>query len=336
MNQHGSLTHVLPIDESSQIGHARRFSQRFAVELGFDETDAGRVALAATELATNLLKHAHQGALHLRSTAAQSGTGVEIVAVDRGPGFNINECLADGFSTGGTQGTGLGALMRQAQVFDAHSDHRGSVVLVQLFRRGDSASPVRVGISQHSLNDDPACGDVWHLAVDEQRISALVIDGIGHGEDAQEAGFAGARAFAVAPFAEPESSINDMHQAMCGTRGGAVAVALYDARVGNLRFAGIGNIGASLLTAENSRGLASHPGIVGSQFRKARAFDYPVEGDHLLIMYSDGLQSRWNLRDYAGLVYRHPAVIATVLHRDYCRGRDDVTVMVIALEAMRD
>ena len=39
-------------------------------------------------------------------------TGVEIVAVDRGPGFNINECLADGFSTGGTQGTGLGALMR--------------------------------------------------------------------------------------------------------------------------------------------------------------------------------------------------------------------------------
>jgi len=52
-----------------------------------------------------------------------------------------------------------------------------------------------------------------------------------------------------------------------------------------------------------------------------------------LIMYSDGLQSRWNLQDYPGLVHRHPAVIASVLHRDFCRGRDDVTVLVVALEA---
>lgn len=327
----GSLTQVLPVDDDSQVGHARRVAQRLAMDLGFDEIDAGRVALAATELATNLLKHAGQGALHLRSIAAQTGHGIEIIAVDRGPGFQLSECLADGFSTGGTQGTGLGALMRQAQVFDAYSDHKGSVVLVQVFRRGVAALPVRFGVSQHSLNNDPACGDVWYVAIDGQRISVLVIDGIGHGEEAEHAGKCGASVFAAGPFAEPEISIADMHQAMNGTRGGAAAVALFDFRLGVLRFAGIGNIGGSLLNAEKSRGLASHPGIVGSQFRKARTFDYPVEGAQLLIMYSDGLQSRWNLRDYPGLVHRHPAVIATVLHRDYCRGRDDATVLVIAL-----
>ncbi|MCQ4309090.1 ATP-binding protein [Pseudomonas stutzeri] len=336
MNIPGSMTQVLPIDDSSQVGHARRVAQRLATELGFDETDAGRVALATTELATNLLKHAGQGSLHLRSIAAETGSGVEIVAVDSGPGFNLNECLADGFSTGGTQGTGLGALRRQAQVFDAYSDDKGSVVLVQLFRRGIAVPFLRFGVSQHSLNNDPACGDVWHMACDKQRISALVIDGIGHGEDAEHAAKCGASAFAAAPFADPETSIADMHQAMCGTRGGAAAVAVFDPRVGVLRFAGIGNIGASLLNVEKSRGLASHPGIVGSQFRKARAFDYPVEEHQLLVMYSDGLQSRWTLRDYPGLVHRHPAIIAAVLHRDYCRGRDDATVLVIALEATRD
>jgi len=51
------------------------------------------------------------------------------------------------------------------------------------------------------------------------------------------------------------------------------------------------------------------------------------------VMFSDGLQSRWNLRDYPGLIYRHPAIIAALLHRDYCRGRDDVTVLVLAMEA---
>lgn len=336
MNLQGSTTTALAIEDESQVGHARRVSQAMATQLGFSEVDAGRVAIVATELATNLLKHAQHGALHLRAIPAPTGSGIELIAVDRGPGFDAARCIADGFSTGGTPGTGLGALTRQSQVLDIYSDSRGSVVLAQLFPRNVSACPLRFGVSQHSLKDDPACGDVWHLAVNGSQICALVIDGIGHGEDAERAGLAGAAAFAVAPFSDPTSSMQDMHQAMNGTRGGAVAIALYDAASSNLRFSGIGNIGACLITAEKSRGLASHPGIVGSQFRKAQVFDYPVEESQLLIMYSDGLQSRWNLRDYPGLVHRHPSIISTLLHRDFCRGRDDVTVMVIALETVRD
>lgn len=336
MNLRGSMTTVLAIEDDSQVGHARRVAQALATQLEFNEVDAGRVAIVATELATNLIKHARHGALHLRSIPAQSGSGIELIAVDRGPGFDAARCLADGFSTEGTQGTGLGALSRQSQVFDVYSDSRGSVVLTQLFARHAVPCPLHFGVSQHSLNNDPACGDVWHLAVNGPQVSALVIDGIGHGEDAERAGLAGATAFAVEPFADPTSSMQDMHRAMNGTRGGAVAIALYDSTLGNLRFAGIGNIGACTITVEKSRGLASHPGIVGSQFRKAQVFDYPVEQSQLLIMYSDGLQSRWNLRDYPGLVHRHPAIISTLLHRDFCRGRDDVTVMVIALETVRD
>jgi hypothetical protein len=120
---------------------------------------------------------------------------------------------------------------------------------------------------------------------------------------------------------------------MIGSRGGAVAFAQFHGERDSLTFAGVGNIGASLVANDKSRGLASHPGIVGGQYRKAQPFDYAHVNGHLLIMYSDGLQSRWNLQDYPGLVHRHPAVIATVLHRDFCRGRDDVTVLVVALEA---
>ena len=96
-----------------------------------------------------------------------------------------------------------------------------------------------------------------------------------------------------------------------------------------------GNIGASLIGSEGSRGLASHPGIVGGRFRKAHVFDYPQGEAQLLLLFSDGLQSRWSLRDYPGLIQRHPAIIATLLHRDFCRGRDDVTVLALNLEAPR-
>ncbi|RON54499.1 ATP-binding protein [Pseudomonas frederiksbergensis] len=330
MNIGGTVTLVLPIEDSSQIGHARRTAQQLAEKNGFDATDAGRVALVVTELASNVLKHATRGELHLRTLPRPSGFGIEILAVDRAAGFDLQACLTDGFSTGGTQGIGLGAVSRQADVFDVYADHRGAVLLTRLYPRSDKAPDRRFGVTQHSLHHDPACGDVWHLAFDGACISALVIDGLGHGEEAERAARAGEKVFALAPFASPTLLLEDMHQAMTGTRGGAGAFAQFNGDA--LKFVGIGNIGASLIGPDKSRGLASHPGIVGGQYRRAQPFDYAQVNGHLLIMYSDGLQSRWNLQDYPGLVHRHPAVIATVLHRDFCRGRDDVTVLVVALE----
>jgi anti-sigma regulatory factor (Ser/Thr protein kinase) len=333
LNLSSSLTQVLAVDDDSQVGHARRVVQKLAQDHGFDSNDAGRAALVTTELTSNLLKHAGRGELHVRVLPYGSVSGLELVAVDRGPGFNLQDCLADGFSTGGTQGIGMGAVDRQSDVFDVFADHRGAVLMARLYPRGSQTADVRFGISQHSLHDDPACGDSWHLVVNGKNVSALVIDGLGHGEAAEEASRAGEQAFANAPFASPTVVIDDLHRAMCGTRGGAGAVAQFNAESGHLQFAGIGNIGATLITADKSRGLASHPGILGGQFRKAQAFDFPESSGQLLVMYSDGLQSRWNLGDYPGLAHRHPAVIAAVLHRDFCRGRDDVTVLVVPLEA---
>ncbi|WP_367257174.1 ATP-binding protein [Pseudomonas sp. stari2] len=333
MNISGSLTQVLLIEENSQIGHARRIAQKLAEQHGFDEHDAGRVALVATELASNVLKHAGRGELHLRALPRAGGSGIEMLAVDRANGFDLQDCLTDGFSTGGTHGIGLGTISRQAEVFDVYSDARGAVLLARLYSRYDSLPDMRFGVSQHSLHNDPACGDVWHLAFNGQDFSALIVDGLGHGEDAERAGRAGEKAFALTPFAAPVQLMEDLHREMIGTRGGAVAFAQFHGARDSLTFAGVGNISASLVTADKSRGLASHPGIVGGQYRKAQPFDYAHVNGHLLIMYSDGLQSRWNLQDYPGLVHRHPAVIASILHRDFSRGRDDVTVLVVALEA---
>ena len=330
----GSLTHVLLIEDVTQIGHARRTAQRLAERSGFDEADAGRVALVTTELASNLLKHASRGELHLQVVPGTTGLGIEVLAIDRAGGFDRDACMADGFSTGGTQGIGLGAVSRQAEVFDMYADERGAVLLARFYANAQRKVDIRFGASQHSLHNDPACGDCWHLVLGAKGLSALVLDGLGHGPDAEHAALTGRAAFAATPFAAPQELFLEMHQAMTGTRGGAAAIAQYDAGSDSLRFTGIGNIGASLVSADQGRGLTSHPGIVGAQFRKAQPFDYAHVNGNLLIMYSDGLQSRWNLLDYPGLVYRHPAVIAAVLHRDFNRGRDDVTVLVVTLEAV--
>jgi hypothetical protein len=59
--------------------------------------------------------------------------------------------------------------------------------------------------------------------------------------------------------------------------------------------------------------------------------DWPKDG--VLIMHSDGLQSRWDLSSYSGLMSRHPAVIAAALVRDFRRQRDDASVVVVKAAA---
>jgi anti-sigma regulatory factor (Ser/Thr protein kinase) len=327
----GGETTVIPVEEQTQIGHARRVATQVAAASGFDDTDTGRVALIATELATNVLKHAQRGEIHVAAVPGRGARGVEIIAVDRGPGFNLADCLPDGYSTGGTRGEGLGAVQRQAQVMDMYADARGAVVLARVYGKGAADADVTFGATQTRLRDELECGDGWGFAISGGEACVLVVDGLGHGPSANEAATACVEAWQAEPLADPVGLMAVLDDAMSGTRGGAVALARYEN--GLLRYAGIGNIAGSLQTLEGSRGLASHPGIVGVQARRPQPFDFPASAGKLLLMHSDGLQSRWSLRDYPGLVNRHPAVITAVLHRDFNRGRDDVTVFALRLEA---
>ena len=186
--------------------------------------------------------------------------------MDRGPGFQLDQCLTDGYSTGGTKGIG------QARW---RGWHRSSMPTRTAEARWcwHSCFPAAHGLcgasgSASTPSRKTACGDVWQLALDGSRCSVLVLDGIGHGESAQQAARAGAEAFGEAPFDAATSVFARMHQAMNGSRGGAAAIAQYDGERQTLAFAGIGNIGASLIGSEGSRGLASHPGIVGVRFAR--------------------------------------------------------------------
>ncbi|MGA7438951.1 MAG: ATP-binding protein [Luteibacter sp.] len=329
----GENTIVVALEESSQIGQARRAATLAAAECGLADEDAGRVALVATELATNVLKHARGGEIQIARVQGRGARGVEVIAVDRGPGFSLVDCLPDGYSTGGTRGEGLGAVLRQAEVMDMYADHRGAVVMARIYPRGHADADIRFGATQHALHGEPECGDGWGMAIEAGAVCAVMVDGLGHGPAANAAAMACLVTWRATPCAEPTEQLASLNAGMTGTRGGAVAVARFDAASGSLRYAGVGNIAASLHTGEGSRGLASHPGIVGVQARRSQAFDFPDVASRLLIMHSDGLQSRWNLRDYPGLVTRHPAVITALLHRDFVRGRDDATVFAIRLEA---
>ena len=321
------------ITHASDIAAARRAGQRIASDLGFNETRAGQLALIVTEAGTNLLKHAGEGTLYLNLAQAEGVPGIDVLAVDNGPGIlDLDACLRDGMSTAGTAGTGLGALRRLSSEFDVYSrPGQGALFFMRL--RRDEAAPglcrVEVGALTVPLAGEDACGDGWGVACDGAGASLLAADGLGHGPEAAAAAHAAITELQHRPASEPTQLVDASHQALRITRGAALAAARIDFESDTLRFAGIGNIGAYVIDGEARRALISHNGIVGHNVRKVQEFSVPCPPGAMVIMHSDGIQTQWDLDRYPGLLGHSPALIAAVLMRDYIRRRDDAMVLVV-------
>jgi anti-sigma regulatory factor (Ser/Thr protein kinase) len=327
---------LIPVVESSQPSAVRFAARDLANRIGFTEADSYRAGLVATELATNLVKHAHGGEVLLRESG--SGPELEMLAIDHGPGMvNLSASFEDGRSTTGTSGIGLGGARRMSDEFDIYSAiPHGTVVLARIRPKGSAARPpLQFNVSGLSVakSGESECGDAWTLNVGGDGFSAFVADGLGHGHFAAQA--ARSAVLAAAPVMGRggcAKTLEAVHDGLRHTRGAAAALAEVALGRRVMTFAGVGNIGASIVTNGSIRHAVSHNGTLGHQARLFREYTYPWPAESLLVMHSDGLGSQWSLAHYPGLGLRHPAVIAGILYRDFQRGRDDVTV-VVAREA---
>jgi anti-sigma regulatory factor (Ser/Thr protein kinase) len=324
---------IFHIGEPSEIAAARRAASELARRLGFDETAAGKVALVVTEAATNIAKHAMRGEILLRPIQSGGSSGIEILAIDAGPGMaNLTLNMRDGMSTAGSYGVGLGAMQRMAHEFDVYTaPGKGTVLCMILWENPDlgHAAPWQIGAVTLPMPGETACGDAWAVSSGATSATLLVADGLGHGPNAAEASEAAAAINAQHQDLPPAAALQDVHGALRATRGAAVAVARLDSIAEEMQFAGVGNIAACVCDADERRQLVSHNGIVGSNMRKVQQFSMPWASDSMIIMHSDGLATRWDLKHYPGLATRHPSLIAAVLYRDFSRKRDDVSILVV-------
>jgi anti-sigma regulatory factor (Ser/Thr protein kinase) len=328
---------LVTVHDTSGVAEARRGAQQCAEKLRMSATAVGKAGLAATELATNLAKHARGGTIVFAMDDEQPHA-LSILSMDKGPGIaNVANAIRDGFSTAGSPGTGLGAIERAAAAFDIWSlEGKGTVVLCRI--EDDALRPrlspterapriAVAGICVAMAGEDES-GDAWtamHGGGDETTI--VIADGLGHGSSAATAAREAIRSVRERPGREIAEMMAGAHAALRPTRGAAMAAARIHPSRGVVEFVGVGNI-VGVVAAEVTRRTVSHGGIVGHEMRKAQTFNYPWSPASILIMHSDGIGTSWNLDSYPGLTQHPPEVIAAVLFRDFCRGTDDATVVV--------
>ncbi len=322
------------VADASQVSAARRAAADIAKSRGFDEVRTGRVALVATELATNVLKHARHGEILIDGFSDSSGSGLELLALDKGAGIaDMGRAFEDGTSTAGSPGNGLGAIRRQSDRFDIFSrPDLGTAVAARISdgARVKADCNTVLGAVTVPYEGEIVCGDGWAFGKSAKGPLLMVADGSGHGAAAEKAAQAAIRTFHDRVEEDCPTILSEMHRMLAPTRGAAVAVARYEPALGIARFAGVGNITGAIVTADGQvRRMVSHNGTVGHIAARIREFSYPCPAGSLVLLHSDGLTAKWDFAAYPGLAASHPSLIAGILFRDFRRKNDDATVVAM-------
>jgi anti-sigma regulatory factor (Ser/Thr protein kinase) len=329
-------SYTIPIGPTdlTQTGNARRKAISLAIATQFDELRQGQIGIIVTEAARNIAAHAGHGEIVLTPWSHGGLAGIDVLALDQGKGIeNLSAALQDGYSTAGTPGNGLGAMSRLAGTFQIYSSPGGgTAVFARVLRTAQDveSETQSYGMSSISLpiTGESVCGDAWSAEYRPGRSLYIVADGLGHGPIAAEAAQEAVRIFHQVSNQTPEQILGEIHSALSKTRGAAVSIAEILPEKAVLNYAGAGNIVSAICFNGKTRSLVSMNGTLGHSVGKFQQFSYPWEKTSALIMHSDGLGTRWNVEQYPGLASRHPSLLAGVLYRDFCRKRDDATILV--------
>ena len=121
------------ISQDADVIHAVFQSKEFSKEIGFQNTDQVMISTAVSELARNIIKYAKEGEVTLKIICQNLKKGIEILAIDKGPGIqDIDKTLDENYSTGGTIGIGLPGTKRIMDDFHIESEPgKGTTIMAR-------------------------------------------------------------------------------------------------------------------------------------------------------------------------------------------------------------
>lgn len=186
-------------------------------------------------------------------------------------------------------------------------------------------------VASRTLPGERRSGDAALVQATADGALIAVVDGLGHGDEAAVAAGAaitGLREHAGEPVA---ALLQRCHEALQQTRGAAVTLVALDALRGCLDWCGVGNVEAIVTSAANGplrdkRYLTNCGGVVGYRLPAVRAQSAPIHPGDLLILATDGIDSRFVSDDIAD---GEPGRLARAILERHGKASDDALVLVL-------
>jgi anti-sigma regulatory factor (Ser/Thr protein kinase) len=313
---------------------AQQSARRLALALGFAQTASEEVVLAVAELASNLVKHAGRGTLTMRALLDGGRKGIEVETADRGPGIrDVEGSFADGYTTSGSLGYGLGTVNRLMDQVDIHSTPgSGTHIACRRWIREDRSALQPhlwdLGVYTRPRRLAPENGDAFVIKHWGEELLTGIIDGLGHGEQAQKAALA-AQQYVQSHDSQPlERIFSGVGRACKATRGVVMALARFKSPY-HLAFASVGNVEARAWSGFERVPFLAKRGFLGAQETNVHVQEFAWRPGWLLVLHSDGLRSHWNWEDFPGIEKEPAQLVASKLMRALAAESDDATVLAV-------
>lgn len=161
----------------------------------------------------------------------------------------------------------------------------------------------------------------------EGRLLAVVVDGLGGGEEAARA----ARAAEAVISANPEwplpHMIQQSHTALHSTRGAVIGVLKLDPDGHKINYMGVGNIGIHVYSRQPIKPISKN-GILGFRLPALLELRYTYDPGDTFVLFSDGISSRFGQENNVDL-RQSPQQISEGILKQYGKAIDDATVVTI-------
>jgi negative regulator of sigma-B (phosphoserine phosphatase) len=188
------------------------------------------------------------------------------------------------------------------------------------------------------MRGEQASGDA-HVVLARRTGSLIaVVDGIGHGIGAAEAAKAASLAIARHQASGAIALVRRCHEALIGTRGVVMSMAIVDQVDDTLTWLGVGNVSGVLCRSDPAatprrEEMFARGGVVGLQLPLLQASVAALAPGDVVVMATDGV--RHGFAD-AFSTRESPSVVAKRILREHGRDTDDALVLVARYLGRRD
>jgi len=325
-------TVIMEIENEQSIAQARDVASVIASDLGFDKYGCAQIALAVSEVAGNVVKHAVKGSLSIRLSGNKKG--LVSLMQDSGQGFkNLKKVMQEGYSSMATSlGVGLNAAQRAMDEFVIRSKPGLGTRVIMKKYLPIPEEEIEYGIL--SLNDERYSfnGDAYVIKEFEgDKVLLAVIDGTGNGFHAYEVATIVKKIIKNNYRSDLVTIVRKCHRNLRKefdislVRSCVLGILLLKSR--SLEYVGVGDTLIHVYGNHKKINLRSCKGIVGdTRFPNLTLQKFLCSRKIIIVMCSDGIKPRYSEEDLPlDLSAQH---ITDFIMKNYRNQYGDATVLV--------
>lgn len=294
---------------------------------------SSELALVATELCQNLLDHSNGGIFNFDFN--QHTQEITLSTQDQGPGIlDIDLAIQDGYSSAGKLGLGLGVINRimDTLLITSHPQQGTTTTATRhlLPNSNDTIQRLEIGAATRSHPQMTHNGDAYFIHKTSEKVIIVLIDGIGHGQNAWAAAQISIQTITQHLNEHPEFIMQQIHRASLATRGCVACLLSFDLTQKTVTHAGIGNIICHHFYNNEDSHFVSQRGTLGARLpSRIHVNKSHFSPGDVFILYTDGINDDWSWFDYPHLHPLPAEQIAKNLLKHHSRHHDDASILVI-------